>query len=61
MKSDIIVIGGGASGLVAAIGAAEVYRRRGSVGPIGERRNRDRAGEDAQGRPEGDDHRQGPL
>ena len=26
MKSDIIVIGGGASGLVAALGAAEVVR-----------------------------------
>ena len=30
MKSDIIVIGGGASGLVAAIGAAEVLAQTGS-------------------------------
>ena len=34
MKSDIIVIGGGASGLVAAVGAAEVLAQAGNGGTV---------------------------
>ena len=34
MKSDIIVIGGGASGLVAAIGAAEVLAQSENGGTV---------------------------